>query len=126
VSSLEERLRVEFRRAVAQALQGMSDEIGRVVPNARTQVHGFHIDIAMPDLVGPRGSPVALQLLEGNFARNTGEPLGLWVTRQRLLKLDGYDGVVLTTADWVGGPSCTDVLKAVLSGCKPRGPCRHG
>jgi hypothetical protein len=120
VSDLEERWRVAFRRAVIQALQGMSDEIGRIVPNARTQGHGLHIDIALPDLVGPCGSPVALQLLEVHFARNTGEPLGMWTVRQQLLKLDGYDGLVLTTADWNGGPNRADVLKAVLSDCTPR------
>jgi hypothetical protein len=126
VSELEIRWHVEFRRAVVQVLQGMSDKIGRVVPNACTNNHGLHMDIELPDLVGPYGHPVALHLLEVHFARNTGEPLGLWLARRRLLRLEGYHGVVLTFADWDGGPTHTDVLNTILAECTYRKSRQHG
>lgn len=92
-------------------------QLGRVHVNTVAPGHCVHIDILLPD-VACGGKSVAISLLSAHdTATNTGQPLGHWLLRRRLIESCGVH--VLSVADdvWESSTAPDVMLRNLLQDC---------
>lgn len=92
-------------------------QLGTVHMNTVAPGSHVHVDILLPE-VTCGGKQVAITLLGVNdTARNTGQPLGHWLLRCRLI--ESYELHVLSIADeaWVSSTSPDVMLRQLLADC---------
>lgn len=77
-----------------------------------------HIDLLLEALVW-EDKPVALELLDArHVACNTGQPLGRWLLRRRLLETFGFHIVTVAEDAWLATSSPTELLHGLLRDCR--------
>eukprot|EP00892_Ulva_mutabilis_P007908 jgi/Ulvmu1/548/UM001_0556.1 len=77
-----------------------------------------HIDLLLEALAWGN-KPVALELLDAqHVACNTGQPLGRWLLRRRLLETFGFHVVTVAEDAWLAAPAPADLLATLLADCR--------
>jgi hypothetical protein len=76
-----------------------------------------HIDVQLPG-VSLAGNPVAIELLDSyRTAVNTGQPLGRWLVRRRILEAYGFHVVTLSLEAFLASKDRRAMMASLLQGC---------
>ena len=109
-----------WNRSLLASVQAKLDEAGYGPARSGATVSEgvLHIDLLLEALLW-EGKPVALELLDAcQVASNTGQPLGRWLLRRRLLEAFGFHIVTIAEDAWLATSSPTELLHSLLRDCR--------
>lgn len=109
-----------WNRSLLSSIKANLEEAGYGPARTGATVSGgvVHIDLLLEALMW-EDKPVAVELLDGyHVASNTGQPLGRWLLRRRLLESFGFHVVTVAEDAWLATSSPTELLASLLQDCR--------
>lgn len=109
-----------WNRSLLSSIKANLEQAGYGPARTGATVSGgvVHIDLLLEALM-MQDKPVVVELLDGyHVASNTGQPLGRWLLRRRLLESFGFHVVTVAEDVWLAAPSPTELLASMLNGCR--------
>jgi hypothetical protein len=102
-------------RNLMQHLEKMA--VGPVHVGATTPDGLIHVDALLPGL-RCEGKPVALELIDAMHVTDTGQPLGRFLLRRRLLQAQGFHVLAIAEDAWLASADPDGMLGVLLAECE--------
>ena len=109
-----------WNRALLANIKAQVEELGYGPASVGATVRDgvMHIDLLLEALTCG-DQPVVVELLDAHHvACNTGQPLGRWLLRRRLLETFGFHVVTVAEDAWLATSAPADLLASLLRDCR--------